>query len=40
MNFSLDFIRTAVFVAIGLALVAAVFLPVLFARDARKKRLW
>lgn len=40
MNFSFDFFRTAVFVAIGLALAAAVFLPVLFARDARKKRLW
>ena len=40
MNFSLEFFTAAVFGAIGLALVAAVVLPVLFARDARGKRLW
>ncbi|HKK72829.1 MAG TPA: hypothetical protein VKA86_16605 [Candidatus Krumholzibacteria bacterium] len=40
MNFSLGFFTVAVFGAIALALIAAVFLPVLFVRDARKKRLW
>ena len=40
MNFSLEFFEIAVFGGIGLALLAAIFLPILFMRDARKKRLW
>ena len=40
MTFSLGFFSTVVLGALLLAAIAAVLLPALFVRDARKGRIW
>ena len=40
MSFSLAFFEAIVFGAIALAALAAIFLPILFIRDALKGRIW